>query len=78
MLLRERDIVRLQQPKLVGDTGRVIGIDISSGMVTQARNKAKKLNLNNLEFQLADGEALDFPPNSFDIRIIYLSYQSSI
>lgn len=52
--------------KLVGDTGRVIGIDISSGMVTQARNKAKKLNLSNLEFQLADGEAFDFPPNSFD------------
>ena len=52
--------------QLVGETGRVIGVDLSSGMIAQAQNKAKKLNLSNLEFQLADGEALDFPSNSFD------------
>lgn len=52
--------------KLVGETGKVIGIDISLGMITQARNKAQQLNLNNLEFQIADGENLDFPANSFD------------
>ena len=51
---------------LVGETGRVIGIDISSGMIAQARNKAKKLNLTNIEFQVADGETLNFPPKSFD------------
>jgi ubiquinone/menaquinone biosynthesis C-methylase UbiE len=52
--------------KLVGETGKVIGVDISPGMLLKARNKAQLLNLNNLEFQLVDGETLDFPANSFD------------
>jgi ubiquinone/menaquinone biosynthesis C-methylase UbiE len=52
--------------KLVGATGKVIGVDIAPGMLLKARNKAKLLNLNNLEFQLVDGEALDFPANSFE------------
>lgn len=52
--------------QLVGSEGRVIGIDISPGMITQAKQKAKTLNLSNVEFQLADGENLDFPANSFD------------
>jgi len=52
--------------QLVGAEGRVIGIDISSGMLEQARHNAEKLNLNNIEFQLADGEKLDFANNSFD------------
>ena len=52
--------------KLVGETGKVIGVDISPGMITQAQNKAQQLNLTNLEFQIADGENLDFPANSFD------------
>ncbi len=52
--------------QLVGSDGKVIGIDISSGMIAQARQKAAKLNLSNVEFQLADGEKLNFPANSFD------------
>ena len=52
--------------KLVGDTGRVIGVDLSPGTIAQARNKAQKLDLSNLEFQLADAENLDFPAESFD------------
>ena len=52
--------------QLVGSDGRVIGIDISSGMIAQARQKAAKLYLNNVEFQLADAENLNFPANSFD------------
>ncbi|MGL4883155.1 MAG: class I SAM-dependent methyltransferase [Waterburya sp.] len=51
---------------LVGETGEVIGIDISPGMITQAQHKAKSLNLNNLEFLLADAETVDFPANYFD------------
>ncbi|MGB3695727.1 MAG: methyltransferase domain-containing protein [Spirulinaceae cyanobacterium] len=42
--------------KLVGKKGKVIGVDISSGMLIQAENKAKQLKLNNLEFRLADAE----------------------
>ena len=52
--------------KLVGSKGKVIGVDISPGMIDRARNNAKKANLDNIEFQLADGETLDFPANSFD------------
>lgn len=52
--------------QLVGSEGKVIGIDISPGMVAQARQKAANLKLGNVEFQLADGENLDFPAHSFD------------
>jgi ubiquinone/menaquinone biosynthesis C-methylase UbiE len=52
--------------KIVGETGKVIGIDISPGMITQAQNKAKIFNLNNLEFVLADAENMNFPANYFD------------
>jgi ubiquinone/menaquinone biosynthesis C-methylase UbiE len=51
---------------LVGAEGKVTGIDISPGMLEQARNKAEKLNLKNIEFQLADAEALNFTADSFD------------
>ena len=52
--------------QLVDFEGRVIGIDISPGMIAQARQKAANLNLRNVEFQLADAENLNFPANSFD------------
>ena len=52
--------------KIVGDTGRVIGVDISARMLEQAQNKATVLGLNNIEFQLADAELLQFPSNSFE------------
>jgi ubiquinone/menaquinone biosynthesis C-methylase UbiE len=51
---------------IVGSEGHAIGVDISKGMIEQARHKAEALNLSNVEFQLADAEALDFPINSFD------------
>jgi len=39
---------------------------ISIGMVEQAKRKAETLGLGNVEFQLADAEALNFPEDSFD------------
>jgi ubiquinone/menaquinone biosynthesis C-methylase UbiE len=59
-------MVAIEAAQIVGTEGRVIGIDISTGMVDIARQKAQALGLQNIEFQLADGEALDFPPNTFD------------
>ena len=56
----------IKAASLIGDRGSVIGIDISSQMLQQARNKAQALNLNNIEFILADAEYLEFPANSFD------------
>lgn len=59
-------MVAIATAALVGDTGRVVGVDISSGMLEQARDKATALGLGQVEFQLADAESLDFPENSFD------------
>ncbi|NEP81999.1 MAG: methyltransferase domain-containing protein [Okeania sp. SIO3B3] len=59
--------VAIEVAQLVGDDGRVVGIDISSGMLEQARKKIAQLNLTNIEFHLADGENIDFPTNSFDL-----------
>jgi SAM-dependent methyltransferase len=52
--------------QIIGDKGRVIGIDISPRMLEQARIKADKLGFKNIELQLADAEALDYPINKFD------------
>jgi len=47
--------------------GKVTGIDLSSGMLQQAKNKAAEKNLNNTEFLQMDLEHLAFPQNSFDV-----------
>ena len=52
--------------QIVGDQGQVIGIDISAGMLDQAQSKVNASGLGNVEFQLADAEALDYPVNHFD------------
>jgi cyclopropane fatty-acyl-phospholipid synthase-like methyltransferase len=52
--------------QIVGDKGRVIGIDISPRMLEQARIKVDELRFKNIELQLADAEALDYPINTFD------------
>lgn len=52
--------------QMIGAGGKVIGVDISVQMLDIARNKVKELLLNNVEFQLADAEVLNYPANSFD------------
>ncbi|AFY74600.1 methylase involved in ubiquinone/menaquinone biosynthesis [Synechococcus sp. PCC 7502] len=59
-------MVALEAAQIVGIEGRVMGIDISTGMIEQAKRKAKTLGLGSIEFLLADAEALNFPENSFD------------
>lgn len=51
---------------LVGPNGRVIGVDLSEGMLKKAKEKLAASGLNNLEFVLADAERLPFPDNHFD------------
>ena len=50
----------------VGEHGYVIGIDISEGMIEVAKSKLKSSNLQNISFELGDGEALAFEESSFD------------
>ena len=47
--------------------GKVTGIDLSSGMLQQATNKAASKGLSNTEFQQMDLEHLEFPQGSFDV-----------
>lgn len=51
---------------LVGPQGKVIGVDISKGMLNQANKKLAESNLHNLEFIFSDAEHLEFPGSSFD------------
>ena len=51
---------------LVGPNGKVVGIDLSEGMLAQANARLSASGLHNLEFILADVECLEFLPNSFD------------
>ena len=47
--------------------GKVTGIDLSSGMLEQARNKAAQRKLANVAFRQMDLEQLEFPEASFDV-----------
>jgi ubiquinone/menaquinone biosynthesis C-methylase UbiE len=60
-------MVAIEAAQIVGNEGHVIGIDIAPGMIDRARQKVIALGLNNIEFQIADAEALDFPEHSFDL-----------
>jgi SAM-dependent methyltransferase len=53
--------------KIVGPSGKVIAIDLSPGMLSIARERAKEMDLSNIiEFQEGDAESLHLPPSSFD------------
>ncbi len=55
----------LSAARVVGPTGRVVGIDLSPAMLAAARRRAGVLP--NLEFLEADMEALPHPAGSFDV-----------
>ena len=60
-------MVALEAAKKVGSFGKVIGVDISSGLLAVARQKIDEAKLNsNITLQLADVETLNFARNSFD------------
>ena len=51
----------------VGATGRVIGIDLSRGMLHEADSAARDAGLANVELQKMDAEHLEFADDTFDI-----------
>lgn len=51
---------------IVGDQGQVVGVDISPGMLEKAHRKIKDSGFDNITFQLADAETLDYPSHHFD------------
>lgn len=62
-------IVALEVARHLAGTGRVLGIDLSEGMLATAETKAKQLKLHNIEFQSMDAEALEYNDNSFDVVV---------
>lgn len=51
----------------VGPSGKVIGVDMTPDMVTLARNNARKVNANNVEFRLGEIEHLPVADSSVDV-----------
>jgi len=50
----------------VGETGKVVGIDLVDEMLAIARDKAREQNLDNIEFRAVDGKGIPFEDNRFD------------
>lgn len=50
--------------KMVGNTGKVVGIDIDEKMIDEARSKSQEIS--NVEFNIGDIYNLDFDDNTFD------------
>lgn len=55
--------------QMVGDSGRVTGIDMTPEMLAKARAAAAEMGATNVEFLEADAERLPFPDASFDVVI---------
>ena len=53
----------------VGETGRVIGVDMTPEMLDKARENARKGNYKNVEFRLGEIENLPVADNSVDVII---------
>lgn len=55
--------------RIVGTTGRVIGVDMTEAMIAKAIENKKKLGYANVEFRLGDIEQLPIESESIDVVI---------
>jgi SAM-dependent methyltransferase len=55
--------------QMVGEQGRVTGIDMTLPMLAKARAAAAELRATNVEFVESEAEQLPFPDESFDVVI---------
>ena len=54
---------------IVGEEGKVIGIDFTEKMIGKARQNAEKLNFNNVEFRQGDIESMPVTSNKADVIV---------
>lgn len=54
---------------IVGDSGKVIGLDFAGAMLTKAKNNATKLGFSNVEFVKGDIEEMPFGENLADVIV---------
>ncbi|MDM9380013.1 methyltransferase domain-containing protein [Chlorogloeopsis sp. ULAP01] len=66
-------IVALDAATRVGSSGKVIGMDISTGMLKNAKQKLVKSGLQNVEFIEADADNLNFLDKDFDVVLCSLA-----
>jgi ubiquinone/menaquinone biosynthesis C-methylase UbiE len=59
-------LLALEAAQQVGPSGKVIGVDLSKGMLAEAQQKAAATKLSNIEFVQQNAEQLAFPHKSFD------------
>jgi len=55
--------------KIVGESGKVLGIDFTEAMIKKARANAEKLNFNNVEFRLGDIDDMPVTSNYADVIV---------
>jgi len=53
--------------RIVGEKGKVIGVDFSEAMIEKARNNVEKLGFHNVEFRQGDIEQLPIGGNRVDV-----------
>lgn len=55
--------------RIVGEKGKVIGVDFTDAMINRARENAEKLGYNNVEFRQGDIEAMPVTANKADVIV---------
>lgn len=60
-------IIAIAAAQAVGREGQVIGVDFSSGMLSQAQRKIQQLGLQNVKLIEADAETVNFEDERFDV-----------
>ena len=55
--------------KIVGENGKVLGIDFTEAMIAKARANAENLNFNNVEFRLGDIDDMPVTSNYADVIV---------
>ncbi len=74
----------LHAARQIGDLGRVVGVDISQGMLSEARADAARSNLTNVEFIHCDATSLaQFADSAFDVvtaatSLIYIPVEEGL
>ena len=54
---------------LVGEEGKITGLDFTDAMITKANENNLKLGFTNVEFVRGDIEEMPFPDNTFDVIV---------
>jgi len=63
----------MEAARAVGNTGRVVGVDIADKLLDVAKEKTASAGLTNVEYVVGDAETLEFDDAIFDVVLCALS-----